>query len=83
MNSTNEITVNELRNRLREGVVKFFFQKKNGQLREAIGTTKLEAIPNEKHPQGIRQSPPSVVTFFDIEKQSWRCVSVASKMWAA
>jgi hypothetical protein len=83
MNSTNEITPNELRTRLNEGVVKFFFQKKNGDLREALGTTKLAAIPSEKHPAGVRQSPPSVVTFFDIEKQQWRCVSVASKMWAA
>lgn len=82
MKNLKEVSADTLRQRLRNGVVRFYFQKKDGSLREAIGTSKIEAILEAHHPQGVRQSPPSVVPFFDVEKQQWRCVSINSKMWA-
>lgn len=82
MRNVKSITADELRSKLANGVVRFFFEKKDGSLREAIGTTQLGAIPTESHPSGQRQSPPSVVPFFDIEKGQWRCVSVTKKMWS-
>lgn len=82
MQNVQQISAMELRERLANGVVKFYFQKKDGSLREALGTTQLVAIPTEQHPQGVRQSPPSVVTFFDIEKQGWRCTRIQAQLWA-
>ena len=42
----------ELRLALQNGVVSFAFQKKDGSLRIALGTTNLGIIPQESHPTG-------------------------------
>jgi hypothetical protein len=72
---------NTLRSRLREGVVQFAFEKLDGSLRTAIGTTNLSSIPTESHPQGVRESSEKVVTFFDMEKKEWRSVSILRKIY--
>ena len=73
----------ELRALLRSRVVQFAFKKLDGTLRTALGTTNLSSIPTAKHPQGVRESPPSVITFFDMEKQEWRSISVRSEIFIA
>ena len=70
-----------LRSRLREGVVQFAFKKVDGSLRTAVGTTNLSTIPTESHPKGVKPSPESVVSFFDIEKRQWRCVSILREIY--
>lgn len=70
-----------LRSRLREGVVQFAFKKVDGSLRTAVGTTNLATIPTESHPKGVKPSPESVVSFFDIEKREWRCVSILREIY--
>jgi hypothetical protein len=82
MSVTSEITPTQLRDKLNVGVTKFFFQKKNGELRTALGTTNLDNIPNTHHPKGVRPAPDSIIPFFDLEKQAWRAISVESKMWS-
>ena len=73
----------ELRALLRSRVVQFAFKKLDGTLRTALGTTNLSSIPAIKHPQGVRESSPSVITFFDMEKQEWRSISVRSEIFMA
>jgi hypothetical protein len=74
-------TPNELRTRLREGVVQFAFKKLNGELRTVVGTTNLATIPLVSHPKGVRESPPSVVCFFDLEKGEWRSLSIRAEVF--
>jgi hypothetical protein len=70
-----------LKSRLREGIVQFAFEKLDGSLRTAVGTTNLSNIPTESHPQGMREASEKVVTFFDIEKREWRSVSILRKIY--
>lgn len=75
------ITHGELRLKLREGIVKFFFEKKDGELRPAYGTTDLEEIPFDQHPSGVGSRATGTTPFFDIQKEKWRSVSESSQVW--
>jgi len=69
-----------LRELLQTGIVKFYFQKRDGELREAYGTTKLDDIPFDKRPRGGR-APSNTVPFFCIQSGEWRSVSISSEIW--
>ena len=75
-----QVTHTGLRELLRNGIVKFYFQKRDGELREAYGTTKLDDIPFDKRPRGGR-APNGVTPFFCIQSQEWRSVSERSEVW--
>ena len=76
------INPQELRNRLNVGTVQFAFKKLDGTLRTALGTTLLEHLPHQNHPKGGSSSP-KVVTYFDLQKQEWRSVSVNQEIFIA
>jgi hypothetical protein len=78
-----KITSGDLRSKLTEGVIQFAFKKLDGTLRTAVGTTNLGSIPLDSHPKGVRDSPSSVVTFFDIEKREWRAVRTDQEVYLA
>ena len=61
-------------NALRQGESEFWFLKKDGSLRHVRGTRNLNMIPFDQHPKGIREIPTDVLTFFDLEKEQWRCL---------
>jgi hypothetical protein len=66
-----------LREKLQQGGTHFVFRKKDGSRREAIGTTNLVVIPQDQWPKdmGAEIKAPkneSVVTYYDMEKLSWR-----------
>lgn len=63
----------KLRARMKAGIVKFYFQKVNGSIREAFGT--LKDVPAT---QGVKTPSPLVQTYFDTEKQDWRCYKLAN-----
>ena len=64
---------------LNQGVVRFSFFKKDGSIREAIGTTNLLLIPTEKHPKGTALAPVySTINFFDLVKGEWRSFNILS-----
>jgi len=75
----NQITPGELKNLLSEGKVKFSFEKLDGTLREAEGTTNLEMVPKGQHPRG--GTGPTGTCFFDLEKSAWRCISLDSRIF--
>ena len=77
------ITPENLRARLSEGTVSFSFKKLGGNLRMAVGTTDLNKVPPQHHPKGVRESSPRVVTFYDLSKNAWRCVSITSQIWVS
>lgn len=68
-----------LKELLSHGPVQFAFMKRDGSLRTAVGTTRLNVIPLQFHPKGKRPAPPSVVAFFDLEKGAWRALSVGTE----
>jgi hypothetical protein len=80
MSSLKKITHEQLKDRLRQGVVKFYFHKVGGELRIATGTRDLTRIPASGQPKG-GQAPPSVTTFFDLEKSAWRSISITKEVW--
>ena len=58
--------------KMKKGVVKFYFQKIDGTIREAWGTLDSTRIENDlKHDTRAKNN--SVQTYWDTEKQSWRC----------
>ena len=66
---------------LNNGVIRFSFWKKDGSIREAVGTTNLMLIPLDKLPKdtAVDHIPNyQTITFFDLEKSEWRSFNIAS-----
>ena len=58
-----------------EDVVNFTFKKKNGELRHARGTKKMdkiESIDEGAIPSGKGSPKTSVIAYFDLDKSAWR-----------
>jgi len=79
----NQISHDDLQSKMEDEIVKFFFQKKDGGLRIAHGTIKLDLIPEELHPKGKGNPVRNTVPFFDVTKQLWRSISRDSVVWVA
>ena len=65
----------KLKAEMKKRIVKFYFQKIDGSLREAYGTTNPETIPATT---GTRKPADTVQTYFDTEKQEYRCFKKAN-----
>ena len=66
----------KLMNAMKSKIVKFYFQKVDGSLREAYGTLKSELIPETGN--NDRAKNDTVQVYFDTEKQAWRCFKKAN-----
>lgn len=66
----------KLRAALNKRIVKFYFQKVNGEIREAYGTLKTELIPETKGDDRKRNDTAQV--YFDTEKSEYRCFKKAN-----
>ena len=62
----------KLKREMTKGIVKFYFQKVDGSIREAYGTLKESIIPATAGTDN-RKKNDTVQTYFDTEKQEWRC----------
>ena len=62
---------------MRKQIVKFYFQKIDGTMREAYGTLSDRLTPS---PSGAdkRKKNDTVQVYFDTEKQEWRCFKKAN-----
>jgi len=58
-------------------IVKFYFQKVDGSMREAYGTLKSELVPAIAGEDNRRKND-TVQVYFDTEKQEWRCFKRAN-----
>ena len=68
-----------LESRMMEEAVKFRFVKKDGTVREAVGTLKrslMKLAKGEARPDTV-----GLMKFWDCEKQSWRSFNVGSLVW--
>ena len=57
-------------------IVKFYFQKVDGSIREAYGTLKSELVPETG--SSNRAKNDTIQVYFDTEKQSWRSFKKAN-----
>ena len=65
----------KLRTALSKRIVKFYFQKVDGSLREAYGTLMSDRIPQTK---GEKKTADTCQVYFDCEKEQWRCFKKAN-----
>jgi len=56
-------------------IVKFYYQKVDGSMREAYGTLKHDLVPETG---SNRRSNDTVQVYFDSERQEWRCFKKAN-----
>ena len=68
----------KVRAMMKTRIVKFYFQKVDGSIREAYGTLKETLIPATGSDN--RKKNDTVQTYFDTEKQEWRCFKKANLM---
>lgn len=66
----------KLKAAMKQRIVKFYFTKVDGSVREAYGTLKENLIPATNGDN--RKKNDTVATYFDTEKQSWRSFKKAN-----
>ena len=66
----------KVRAMMKTKIVKFYFQKVDGSIREAYGTLKSTLVPETGNSN--RAKSDTVQTYFDTEKQEWRCFKKAN-----
>ena len=62
----------QLKEKLANGVAHFIFIKKNGEVREAWGTTSPSLAQKHINGNGISRECYNTTAYFDIEKGGWR-----------
>lgn len=67
----------KLRVALTKRIVKFYFQKVDGTIREAYGTLQTDVIPTTKG-EDNRKKNDTVQVYFDTEKSEYRCFKKAN-----
>ena len=65
----------KLRKAMKKGIVKFLFTKQDGTIRTAWGTLKEGVIGAVK---GTGSTSPTCQTYWDCEKNAYRCFKVAN-----
>ena len=64
--------IENLKEKLRNGVAHFIFIKKSGEVREAFGTTNAAVAAKYTNGNGISREYFKTTAYFDIEKGEWR-----------
>ena len=67
----------KLKAAMKERIVKFYFQKVDGSIRETYGTLKESLLPDSKGTDSRKKSD-TVQTYFDTEREEYRCYKVAN-----
>ena len=67
----------KLKAKMAKGIVKFYFQKVDGSIREAYGTLRADLLPEIKGDDN-RKKNDTVQTYYDTEKESFRCFKLVN-----
>ncbi len=67
----------KLKASMKERIVKFYFQKVDGSIREAYGTLKESLLPPNKGTESRKRSE-TVQVYFDTEKSEYRSFKIAN-----
>lgn len=75
--------LNELKARMREGVVKFAYLKKSGEVRIAYGTLMPQLMRDKVLGTGLCGDARKVCTYYDVECGQFRCFQFQAliKIW--
>ena len=69
----------KLKAKMAKGIVKFYFRKVDGTIREAYGTLRADLIPQtEASSADSRKKNDTVQAYYDTEKMSFRCFKLAN-----
>ena len=66
----------KLRAQMKSKIVKFYFQKVDGSVREAWGTLSEKIVPATG--EDTRKKNETVQTYFDTDRGEWRCFKKAN-----
>ena len=66
----------KLKAAMKQRIVKFYFKKVDGSVREAYGTLKENLIPATS--AGNRKKNDTIQVYFDTERQEYRCFKKAN-----
>ena len=72
------VLLNELKTRMRRGVVKFAYLKKSGEVRIAYGTMMPTLVDDHINGRGNCGDVRKVCTYFDVERGNFRCFQIHS-----
>ena len=64
--------IDNLKRQMRNGIAHFLYQKKNGELREAWGTTNRSLAQKHINGNGDSREFYCTTAYFDMEKGAWR-----------
>lgn len=66
----------KLKAKMRLGIVRFYYRKVDGTIREAWGTLADNIVPPTKGCN--RRENPTVQNYYDTEREDWRCFKIAN-----
>ena len=66
------VLVEALKDKMRNGIAHFVFQKKDGSLREAWGTTNRSLAEKYINGNGVTREAYATTAYFDVEVGGWR-----------
>ena len=69
-----KVKTKRFRKMLENGTVHFQYTKKDGTIREASGTRKIELIPENMQPKESTEKYVNL-RYFDLNKNDWRSIS--------
>ena len=72
MAGAKSMMIEQLKEKLRNGIAHFVFIKKDGSVREAFGTTNAAIAAKHTNGNGISREYYKTTAYFDIEKGEWR-----------
>ena len=71
----------KLKRQMLGGIVKFFYTKVDGSTRMAWGTLKADLMPQREVESKTRKQNSSVFTYFDSDRQEFRCFKLVNFMY--
>lgn len=72
MGDLKAMLIEVLKTKLANGIAHFVFMKKNGELREAWGTTQSNIAKAKTNGRGDSRENYCTTAYFDVEKGEWR-----------
>lgn len=66
----------KLKMQMKQKIVRFYYRKVSGEIREAFGSLQENLLPETKGTG--RKANCTLQTYFDTERQDWRCFKVAN-----
>lgn len=62
---------------MKQRIVRFYFRKVDGTMREAFGTLSEKLLPPTQG-ESNRKANATVQTYYDTEREEWRCFKLAN-----